>query len=87
MPGDWPGRDALYLLQQLGQRHSAVAAPLALGWRTTRQPKRMLSNVDDSVSSSEAGGGVAPHPQHAGWVRISVMKSDVSLGLPIDNGP
>jgi hypothetical protein len=59
------GRDALYLSQQLGHRHSTLMPPFASAWRTTRQPKRMLRRVDESASSS-LGGGVAPHPQHAG---------------------
>ncbi|HMI87571.1 MAG TPA: hypothetical protein VK550_25970 [Polyangiaceae bacterium] len=66
------GRDALYLSQQLGHRHCAVTAPFDPTCRTTRHPKRMLSRVDESESSS-LGGGVAPHPQQAGCIRISVM--------------
>jgi hypothetical protein len=64
-PLGFAGRVALYLAQQPGHRHSALIVPRGSSCRTTRQPKRMLSSVDESGSSSP-GGGVAPHPQHAG---------------------
>src|SRR5688500_2157788 len=53
---DLAGRDALYVSQQLGPLHSVVTAPCASTLRTTRQPKRMLSRVDESESSSLGGG-------------------------------
>jgi hypothetical protein len=85
-PLDLAGRDALYLSQQLGHRHSALTPPRASNWRTTRHPKRILSSVDESESSS-LGGGVAPHPQQAGWFRVSVIGDDVCRWLPQQTVP
>jgi hypothetical protein len=78
---DLMGRDALYLSQQLGHRQRALTLPSASTWRTTRQPNRILRRVDESESS--LGGGVAPHPQQAGALRISFMGANVRPCPPI----